>query len=162
MYLEGKIIFYAYRMSQASQVFLPIKMRYKMAKQNSTNVRNQIYGWFNGTAAKNAVTQGYENKEHSSRLLGQIYLSARVVRPAVQNATAIPTPVVQNTSAQPPVLPVGAHPPVMLRGTSEENPIDFLDSDDELFIELNLTPDQEERVRRRFDRIRSETSSSFS
>ena len=43
------------------------------------------------------------------------------------------------------MLPVGAQPPVLIRGTSEEDPIDVLDSDDELFIELNLTPDQEER-----------------
>ena len=148
-------------MSQASQV-LPIQMGYKISKQTSTNARNQIDGWFNGTAAKNAVTQGYENQEHSSRLLGQTSIIAAVVRPAVQNPIATPAPVVQNTPAQPPVLPVGAQPPVMLRGTSEEDPIDVLDSDDELFVELNLTPDQEERVRRRFDRIRSETRSSSS
>ena len=149
-------------MSQASQVFLPIKMRYKMAKQTSTNARHQIDGWFNGTAAKNAVVQGYENQEHSNRLLGQTYITAAIVRPAVQNPIATPAPVVGNTPAQPPVLPVGVQPPVMLRGTSEKDPIDVLDSDDELFVELNLTPDQEERVRRRFDRIRSETSSSSS
>ena len=149
-------------MSQASQVFLPIKMGYKMAKQSSTNAKNQIDAWFNGTAAKNAVAQRYENQEHSSRLLGQTYISTAVVRPTVQNPTATPTPVVQNTPAQPPVLPVGAQPSVMLRGTSEKDPIDVLDSNDELFVELNLTPDQEERVRRRFDRIRSETSSSSS
>ena len=149
-------------MSQASQVFLPIKVKYKMAKQMSTNARNQFDGWVNGTAAKNTVAKGYENQEHSSRLLGQTYIIAAVVRPAVQNPIATLIPVVQNTPAQPPVLPVGAQPPVMLRDTSEEDPIDVLDNDDELFVELNLTPDQEERARRRFDRIRSETSSSSS
>ena len=80
----------------------------------------------------------------------------------MQNPTATPAPVVQNAPAQPPVLPVRAQPPVLLRGTFEEDPIDVLDSDDELFVELNLTPDQEERVRRRINRIRSETSSSSS
>ena len=68
-----------------------------------------------------------------------------------------------NASVQPPVLPVvGAQPPMIPRGTSEGDPIDILDSDDELFVELNLTPDREERVRRRFIRIRSKTSSSSS
>ena len=107
-------------MSQASQVFLPIKMRYKIANQPSTNARNQIDGWFNGTAAKNAVIQGYENQEHSSRLLGQTYLIAGVVRPAVQNPLVAPAPVVQNTLVQPvlpPVLPAGAQSPVIPRGT---------------------------------------------
>ena len=126
-------------MSQASQVFLPIKMRYKMAKQTSTNARNQIDGWFNHTAAKNAVIQGYENQERSIRLLGQTYIIAAVVRPEVQNPIATPAPVAQNTFVHPPMLPVGAQPPVMLRGTSEEDPIDVLYSDDKLFVELNLT-----------------------
>ena len=63
---------------------------------------------------------------------------------------------------QPPVLPAGAQSPVIPWGTSEEDSIDILDSDDELFVELNLTPDQEERVRRRFTRIRSETRFSSS
>ena len=72
--------------------------------------------------------------------------------------------MIPNAPAQPPVpvLLVGAQPPVMFRGTSEEDPVDILGSDDELFVELNLTQDQEERVRRRFNRIRSETSSSSS
>ena len=99
------------------------------------------------------MAKGYESQEDSGILVGQTYISAAVVRSTVQNPTATPAPVVQNAPAQPPVL---------LRGTSEEDPIDVLDSDDELFVELNLTPDQEERVRRRFDRIRSETSSSSS
>ena len=153
MNFEKKIIFYAYRMYQASQVFLPMKMRYKMAKQPSMTAKNQIDAWFNSTAAKNAVTKGYESQEDSSILLGQTYISAAIVRPTVQNPTVTPTPVVQNVPTQPPVL---------LRGTSQEDPIDVLDSVDELFVELNLTPDQEERIRRRFDRIRSETSSSSS
>ena len=93
------------------------------------------------------MAKGYENQENSSRLLGQTYISAAVVRPTVQNPTATPAPVVQNAPAKPPVLPVGVQSPVLLRGTSEEDPIDVLDSDDELFGELNLTPDQEERVR---------------
>ena len=130
-------------------------MRYKMAKHTSTNARNQIDGWFNCPAAKNAETQGYENQEHSSRLLGQTYLIAGVVRPAVQNPIVTPAPVVQNT-------PVHSQPPVILRGTSEADPIDVLDRNDELFVDLNQTPDQEERVRRRFERIRSESSSSSS
>ena len=125
-------------MSQASQVFRPITMRYKMAMQPSTTAKNQIDAWFNGTAAKNAVAKGYESQEGPSILLGQTYISAAVVRPTVQNPTAAPV-----------------QPSVLLRGTSEEDPIDVLDSDDELFVELNLTPDQKERVRRRFDRIRS-------
>ena len=50
----------------------------------------------------------------------------------------------------------------MLLKSKQEDPTDVLDSDDELSVELNLTPDQEERVRRRFTRIRSETSSSSS
>ena len=136
-----------------------------MAKHTSTNARNPIDGWFNGTAAKNAVIQGYEHQEHSSRLLGQTYLIAGVIRPTVQNLTVIPAPEVQNTPVQPvqpPVLAAGAQPPVILSGTSEEDPIDILDSDDELFIELNLTPDQEEIVRRRFTRIRCESTSSSS
>ena len=103
------------------------------------------------------MIQGYENQEHSSRLLGQTYLIAGVIRPTVQNPIVTPAPVVQNTPVQPvqpPVLPAGAQSPVILRGTSEEDPIDILDSDDELFVELNLTPDQEERIRKRVTRIR--------
>ena len=44
------------------------------------------------------------------------------------------------------MLPVGAQPPMIPRGTSEEDPIDILDSDDELFVELNLTPDQKREL----------------
>ena len=76
-------------MSQTSQVFVPIKMRYKMAKQSST-AKNQIDAWFNDTAAKSAVAKGYENQEDSSRLLGQTYISAVIVRPTVKNPTATP------------------------------------------------------------------------
>ena len=93
MNFENEFTLYAYRMSQASQVFLPIKV----TKQSGTNAKNQIDGWFNGTAAKNAVAQGYENQEPFSRLLGQTYISAAVVRPTVQNPAATPVPVVQNT-----------------------------------------------------------------
>ena len=77
-------------------------------------------------------------------------------------AAAAAAPVLPNALVQPPVLSVGAQPPMIPRGTSEEDPIDVLDRDDELFAELNLTPDQEKRVRRRFTRIISETSSSSS
>ena len=83
-------------------------------------------------------------------------------------AVAAPDPVIPNApvqppvGAQPPVLPVRAQPPVMIRGTSANNPIDVLDSDDELFEEMDLTPVQEERMRRYFRRIRNNTSSSSS
>ena len=152
MNFEKKIILYAYRMSPTSQVFLPIKMRYKMAKQSSITAMSQIDTWFNGTAAKNAVARGYENQEDSSRLLGQTYTSAAVVRPTVQNPTVAPAPRV----------PVRIQNPRLQQNGTEASPVEILDSDDELFVELNLTPDQEERVRRRFRRIRSETSSSSS
>ena len=83
------------------------------------------------------------------------------LRPALAPVAAA-APVMPSAPVQPPVLPIGAQPPVLPRGISEEDPIDVLDSYDELFVELNLTPGQEERVRRRFTRIRSETSSSSS
>ena len=56
-------------------------------------------------------------------------------------AAAAASPVMPNVPVQSPVFPVGAQPPMIPRGTSEEDPIDVLDSDDQLFVELNLTPD---------------------
>ena len=75
-------------------------------------------------------------------------------------AAAAPAPLLPTIPVQPAVVTVGIQAPVILRGngTSASDPIDVLDSDDELFEELNLTPVQEERVRRQFRRIRSEIS----
>ena len=70
MNFEKKIILYAYRMSQTSSVFLPIKMRYKMEKQSSITTKC----------------------EDSSQLLGQNYTLAAVVRPTMQNPTVAPAP----------------------------------------------------------------------
>ena len=75
------------------------------------------------------------------------------------------TPVVQAVQA-PAANPAPATAPAPRRlqgdGSSEESPVEVLDSDDELFEEINLTLDQEERVRRHFRRIRSETSADSS
>ena len=81
------------------------------------------------------MIQGYENQEHFSRLLGQTYIIAGLVRPAVQNPIVASAPVVENIpvqSVQPPVLPTGAQSPGIPRRTSEEDPIDILDSNNEL------------------------------
>ena len=56
-------------MQQQSQVYLPMKMRYKMARLPSTRV--SIDKWFNSATAKSEVTKGYENQEHSGVLLGR-------------------------------------------------------------------------------------------
>ena len=77
-------------MLQQPQVYLPVKMRYKMARLPST--RAYIDKWLNITTAKNEVTRGYENQEHSSILLGQTYLLAGVIRPRVQTPAPAPNP----------------------------------------------------------------------
>ena len=122
---KGKIILYAYRMSQTSQGFLPIKMRYKMAKQSNITTKSQIDTWLNDTIAKDAVARGYENQEDSSQLLGQTYTLA-----IVQNPTVAPAPRV----------PLRAQASRLQRNGTEASPAEILDSDDELVEELNLTP----------------------
>ena len=141
-------------MSQQSQVYLPMKMRHKIARQPSTKA--SIDKWFSSAAAKSEVTRGYENQEHFSVLLGQTYLVAGVIRPRVQATASHP-------NLTPAVATDGRLPDPGTGGDSTEaRPLEVLDSDDELFLELDLTPEQEERIRRRFTRIRSETSSSSS
>ena len=135
-------------MSQTSSVFLPIKMRYKMAKQSSITTKSQIDAWFNGTAAKDAVARDYENQEDSSQLLGQTYTLAAVVRSTMQNLTAAPAPRVQ----------VRMQASRLQGNGTEASPVEILNSDDELFEELNLTPAQEERIRSCVRRVRSQTS----
>ena len=139
-----------------SQVYLPMKMKYKIAGLPST--RASIDKWFNSAAAKSEVTRGYENQEHSSVLLGQTYLVAGVIRPRVQAPASDP----DSTPAAATDGPAAVPDPGTGGDGTEARPLEVLDSDDELFLELDLTPEQEERIRRRFTRIRSETSSSSS
>ena len=145
MNFEKEIILYAYRMSQTSPVFLPIKMRYKMAKQSNITTKSQIDTWFNGTAAKDAVAKGYENQEDSSQLLAQTYTLAAIVRPTMQNPTNAPVPRV----------PVRTQTSRLQGNGTEASPVEILDSDDELVRELNLTPAKEERIRSYVRRVRN-------
>ena len=126
-----------------------MKLRYKMTRLPST--RASIDKWFNSAAANSKVTRGYENQEHSSVLLGQTYLVAGVIRSRVQASASDPNPT-----------PAAVSDPGTGGDGTEVRPLEVLDSDDELFLELDLTPEQEGRIRRRFTRIRSETSSSSS
>ena len=152
MNFEKKIILYVYRMCQTSPVFLPIKMRYKMAKQSNIITKSQIDTWLNGTAAKDAVARGYENQEDSSQLLGQTYTLAAVVRPTMQNPAVAPAPRV----------PVRTQTSRLQGNGIKASPVEILDSDDELVEELNLTPAQEERIRSYVRRVRSGNNSKSS
>ena len=82
-------------------------------------------------------------------LLGQTYTLAAVVRPTMQNPTVAPAPRV----------PVRTQTSILQGSGTETGPVEILDSDDELVEELNLTPAQEERIRRYVRRDRSENSS---
>ena len=112
-----------------------MKMRYRMARLPST--RAYIDKWFNSTTAKNEVTRGYENQEHSSILLRQTYLLAEGIRPRVQTPAPAPNPT-----------PVAVPNPRLRGDGTEANPLEVLDSDDELVQDLGLNEVQAQRVRR--------------
>ena len=149
--------------------YLPAKLRHKMKRRQKAKI--QLHANFKSTELKDQIENEIDSCGPNAGLMMSMLTEAHLkvpkykpvvpLRPAPSPvAAAAAAPVMPNAPVQPPVLPLGAQPPVLPRGTSEEDPIDILDSDDELFVELNLTPDQEKRVRRRFTTIRSETSSS--
>ena len=71
-------------------------------------------------------------------------------------------PRVQAPAPDPDPTPAAVPDPRTGGDGTEARPLEDLDSDDELFLELDLTPEQEERIGRRITRITSETSSSCS
>ena len=151
--------------------YLPAKLRHKMERRQKAKI--QLQANFKSAELKDQIENEIDSCGPDAGLMMNMLAEAHPkvpkykpvvpLRPvsAPVAAAALAT-VMPNAPVKPPVLPVGAQSPMIPRGTSEEDPIDVLDSDDELFVELNLTPDQEERVRRRFTRIRSEASSSSS
>ena len=150
---------------------MPAKLRHKMERRQNAKV--QLHAHFRSAELKDQIESEIDSCGPDAGLvmnmLAEAHLKVPKYKPVVPLrpepapvAAAAAAPVMPNDPVQPSVLPAGAQSPVIPKGTSEEDPIDILDSDDELFVELNLTPDQEERVRRRFTRIRSETNSSSS
>ena len=150
--------------------YLPVKLRHKMERRQKAKI--QLHANFKSAEWKDQIENEIDSHGPDAGLMMNMLTEANLkvprykpvvpLRPAPAPVAAATAPVIPNAPVQPPVLPVGAQPPVLPRGTSEEDPIDVLDGDDELFVELTLTPDQEERVRRRFTKIRSETSYSSS
>ena len=142
--------------------YLPVKLRHKMDRRQKAKI--QLEANFKSAELKDQIENEIDSCEPDAGLMMNMSAEAHFKVPKYKPVVPLrpePAPIAAATAV--PVMPnAPVQPPLVPRGTSEEDPIDVLDNDDELFIELNLTPDQEERVRGRFTRIRSETSSSFS
>ena len=54
-------------MSQQTEVFMPTKLRYKMAMLHTANAHMDT--WFNNSDIKDKVRNGFENQESSASLL---------------------------------------------------------------------------------------------
>ena len=140
--------------------YLPAKLRHNMERRQKAKI--QLHAHFRSAELKDQIENGIDAHGPDAGLMMSMLTEAHLKVPKYKPVVPLkpePAPIAVSAAApvkpyaplqpvQPPVLPAGGQPPMIPRGTSEEDPIDILDSDDELFVELNLTPDQEERVRR--------------
>ena len=122
--------------------YLPAKLRHKMERRHKAKIQLHVY--FRSAELKYQIESEIDSCGLDAGLvmnmLAEAHLKVPKYKPVVPLkpepapvAAAAAAPVMPNAPVQPvqpPVLPAGAQPPVIPRGTSKEDPIDILDSND--------------------------------
>ena len=129
--------------------YWPAKLRHKMERRQKAKI--QLQANFKSAELKDQIENEIDSCGPDAGLMKNMLAEAHLKVPKYKPVVPLrpePAPVaaaaaalvMPNAPVQPPVLPVGAQPPMIPRGTSEEDPIDVLDSDDELFVEPDSWP----------------------
>ena len=113
--MKEKLFFMLLEMSQQTEVFMPVKLRYKMAMLHTATAH--IDTWFNNSDIGEKVRNGFEHQESAASLLGLradppvVMVAPRIQRVPVPTAVPVTlsTPAaVNNQVAAAPTMPTPA------------------------------------------------------